>query len=248
MDSQKQEIVAWFEQGCIYDAGVSLYEKYGTSRILLKNLSRLRNDAMGERLKYELCKIANLDESILDKSSISMSELPIKKQRFSAIHVNNEWPEEVSTIIKKRNKAGHERAKLHNSLLEIPVANTRANMDKRRTVLTQINELTAEYESLDSAVTEFIKTGVVVLPEKVSTTADASTNTPPASENRFIAKLEGKSATDLLKYMTQTLKPMKSRYTKEVELLSEDSEKRTKRLATLAQIEEAIACISERIN
>lgn len=255
MEALKQEIQDWFNSGCSYDSGVALFEKYGTQKTLLKNFSRLRTPLMGDRLAYELCIIGGLDENILIDAVVSFADEPAKNVKFTtAIPVNKEWPEEVTAIIKKRNKAGHERAKLHNQIVEVHTTNTKDNMAKRRDLLARINDLTVEYDALDGVVKKYMEDGIIDL-----STISKQTDEPPKTTteqggggenivgNKYISACDSKSDVELTKYLSGTLRPMVSKTKKQLEALAE-GEKKDTMLVRLKELEEAVIFVNSKTN
>lgn len=75
----KKQIAQWFENGCDYYDGVSLYNRYGKSKNLKKHFVKGENPHKLEKLKWELHKVGNLPESVVYQKSKAVKP-KVKKQ------------------------------------------------------------------------------------------------------------------------------------------------------------------------
>ncbi len=61
----KKQISQWFDNGCNYYEGVAIYSQYGKSKNLKKHFAKGESSPRIEKIKWELCKLAGLPESIV---------------------------------------------------------------------------------------------------------------------------------------------------------------------------------------
>lgn len=247
----KDKIKKWFDAGCEYEAGITLFGDFGNSRTLYKNLARSRSAMMHERLKYELCKLAELPESILTESPKAISTLlnsSDERIEFTITPVNGSYPAEVIALIKQRNLIGYKRAKRHNAIVDLGFENTDEVMGKRMELLKEVNTLTSEYDALDLSIKKYAETGVLYQPNLQLLGNDI---TPPEAGsdepvNKYLEKCKTLDNLKLQGYLTSTLRSMKSRVTKELKGELEEG-KRVNKEQQLKDIEEAISYTEARL-
>lgn len=125
----KMEIQEWFNKGCGYDVGVSLYQKHGKNALLLRRFMVGENAYNREKLKHELLKLVQTPSAeVKPKPEIpsdepTPAELPkvespdLKKFKSKPI---SDYPPALHSVYQLRVFSFYEAASLKVRLNELP--------------------------------------------------------------------------------------------------------------------------------
>lgn len=245
MDDKKALIEAWFSNPS-YDAGVKLYEMFGRSKILLKNLTRSRTPIMAQTLAFELCMLGELPESMLDGLKVDVREEgELVSFSFTPLRVS-EYREEIKHLVKQRNSHGYERSKLANKLREIPTTNTKKYMEERRLLLAKINAESEAYAKLDEEIARLAKGGENSTLSAEGAKKDTVQDTPPATTgNKYIDRCAAKSKVEIASYLP-SLRSLRSKVSNELAKLA-DSDKKAEKEEALELINQALSYCADRL-
>lgn len=108
----KEQLSAWFENGCPWKEGVSIYSKIGTSSNLKRLFSRSYNESLHEKLKYELRKFHEGDATIL----IELKEDHRVERRAKTIPAYYDLPDELGKLRIKQHQLFAEAREYHSQL------------------------------------------------------------------------------------------------------------------------------------
>lgn len=123
------EVQQWFDAGMDYAAGVSLYERIGKNKLLLRNFKRINNTANQKKLEYELGKFLPKVEVIKPQAPLepivvnveAIVEQQVQQYESKQTELIKQLPEELIPVLLRANMVWKENCLLKLQLNALPV-------------------------------------------------------------------------------------------------------------------------------
>lgn len=187
----KQQVLAWIEDGCEWNKGLILYSMYGKNQMLLKNISNKQSSQSG-KLIYELCKSVGIDylkmKSMGQIPEVKPTEILKQHQKIRTIGQNppkevkqvmveipetiaprnmEQYPATIRRVITEYAEIFQERGKTHRIMVEMPEGNSQVLKTKRAELFDIIKGFSARLEYLYDVRTVFDQTGFVPAEDEI---------------------------------------------------------------------------------
>jgi hypothetical protein len=164
-ESERSQIVDWFDSEQDYQIGVELYNRLGKNQIL-KKLFPTREGKFRGKLTYELSKLVGKP-----LQAISMVEAGGKELKPSSLPpivlpemkpaIDGSMPKVMARVIREYGKHYTRRSMHHNAIKAVPPDNRPENVEARKKLVDQIEVASLRMDELYLAKREFEKDGTL---------------------------------------------------------------------------------------
>lgn len=171
MEKFKELVQKWIDQGKDFSTGILLLNQVCKNRLLVSTIQK-SPDRYSDKLDYELCKAAGINQTVAEVISAKQSlpapdsfivsaPAPVLKNAPEAPATDApaiELPADIIKIKDEYSKLYNLRAQQHNMLSEVPPDNAPHNVKQRKVLAETIKQMSDRLEILFAAKEKYFET------------------------------------------------------------------------------------------